>query len=97
MFRLPAVAAETAEIFELLGHRGFRTLGSSPTGARPYHEEAWTGALALFLGAEGAGLPADLLAGLDGVVAIPMRAGVESLSVGAAAAVLLFEAARRRG
>jgi tRNA G18 (ribose-2'-O)-methylase SpoU len=30
-------------------------------------------------------------------VRIPMRAGVESLSVGAAAAVLLSEAARRRG
>jgi tRNA G18 (ribose-2'-O)-methylase SpoU len=37
-----------------------------------------------------------LLRRLDGRMHVPMRRGVNSLSVGAAAAVLLFEAARQR-
>ena len=41
-----------------------------------------------FLGGEGAGLPASIVEELDGTLRIPMRDGVESLSVGAAAAVL---------
>lgn len=96
VFRLPAAAAAAPEILSALRLRGFRTVGSSPSAPTRYDAEAWTGRLALFLGGEGAGLPAALLQGLDGSVSIPMREGVESLSVGAAAAVLLFEAARRR-
>jgi TrmH family RNA methyltransferase len=96
IFRLPSLAAESAETLEELRSRGFRTVGSSPSSTTSYDAEPWTGPLALFLGGEGAGLPAELLTGLDASVSIPMRGGVESLSVGAAAAVLLFEAARRR-
>lgn len=96
IFRLPSVTAESAETLQELRSRGFRTVGSSPSSANSYEAEPWTGALALFVGGEGAGLPAELLRGLDASVSIPMRDGVESLSVGAAAAVLLFEAARRR-
>lgn len=96
IFRLPSVMAESEEILRELRARGFRTVGSSPSSSTPYDAEPWSGPLALFVGGEGAGLPAGLLAGLDASVSIPMREGVESLSVGAAAAVLLFEAARRR-
>ena len=96
IFRLPAASATTEESLARLRERGFRTVGSSPTATTPYEAEPWTGPLALLVGGEGAGLPAELLAGLDAVVKIPMRGGAESLSVGAAAAVLLFEAARRR-
>lgn len=97
IFRLPAAAGTLEEIREALLRAGVRTVGSSPSASASYFEENWRGALALFLGGEGAGLPPALLAGLDATVGIPMRAGVESLSVGAAAAVLLFEAKRRRG
>jgi len=96
LFRLPAAAAEAPEILRALRARGFRTIGTSPSATTTYDAEPWTGPSALFLGGEGAGLPPELLQELDATVSIPMRAGVESLSVGAAAAVLLFEAARRR-
>jgi TrmH family RNA methyltransferase len=52
--------------------------------------------VAILLGAEGPGLPDDRLATADIRVTIPMRPPVESLNVGVAAALLLFEAARQR-
>jgi tRNA G18 (ribose-2'-O)-methylase SpoU len=52
--------------------------------------------LALFLGNEGRGLPEPILATADHRVRIPMQPEVSSLNVHAAAAMLLYEAARQR-
>ena len=49
---------------------------------------------ALLLGAEGPGLSAAALAASDASVVIPMRAGVDSLNVAAAAAVACWELCR---
>lgn len=49
----------------------------------------------LVLGAEGRGLRARVAANCDALVAIPLRGRIESLSVSAAAAVLLYEASGR--
>ena len=46
--------------------------------------------LALVFGAEGDGLSRRALAAADRVVTIPMRHGVDSLNVAAAAAVVLY-------
>lgn len=53
--------------------------------------------VAWMFGAEGQGLSGSLLAAADGLVVIPMAAGIESLNVGAAAAICLFEQRRQRG
>jgi TrmH family RNA methyltransferase len=50
----------------------------------------------LVVGGEAAGLPAELDRALDERVTIGMEPPVESLSVAAAAAILLFEARRQR-
>jgi tRNA G18 (ribose-2'-O)-methylase SpoU len=50
----------------------------------------------LILGSEGTGLPDDLLKQVDRRVTIPMREPVESLNVGVAAALVLYEAFRQR-
>jgi len=50
----------------------------------------------VLLGNEGAGLPRDVVASADLSISIPMRAGANSLNVGAAAALLLYEARRQR-
>lgn len=96
VFRLPALAAERSEAQAALSRRGIRTIAADPRGGSVYHEGDLTGAVALLLGGEGAGLDPAWLERADCRVRIPMRDGVDSLSVGAAAAVLLFEAARRR-
>ncbi|MGH3665113.1 MAG: TrmH family RNA methyltransferase, partial [Egibacteraceae bacterium] len=54
------------------------------------------GRVALVVGAEGAGLSRLVSQRVDGLVAIPQRGRVESLNAAAAAAVALFEVARRR-
>jgi tRNA G18 (ribose-2'-O)-methylase SpoU len=50
--------------------------------------------LAIVMGTEGDGLPAEAIAGADYVVKIPMRHGVDSLNVAAASAVAFYELTR---
>lgn len=52
--------------------------------------------VAWMFGAEGQGLSRPLLDAADGLVIVPMAQGIESLNVGAAAAVCLFEQRRQR-
>jgi TrmH family RNA methyltransferase len=96
VFRLAAVEAGNDELLEKLRGSGLTVVGAEARGSIAYDELDWRGSIALLLGGEGAGLPAEIVRGLDKRVGIPMAPGVESLSVNAAAAVLLFEAARAR-
>jgi 23S rRNA (guanosine2251-2'-O)-methyltransferase len=66
-------------------------------GGTVYTELDLTGPLALVLGSEGRGVRRLVREGCDGAVSIPMLGAVESLNVSVAAAVLLYEARRRRG
>jgi TrmH family RNA methyltransferase len=96
IFRLPAAACRGAELFPRLRDRGILLVAADPRSATDYASVDLRGPVAIFLGGEGSGLPSDWLDLVDRRVRVPMRAGVESLSVGAAAAVLLFEARRQR-
>jgi tRNA G18 (ribose-2'-O)-methylase SpoU len=76
---------------------GFSVLALTPDrGAVPIHRlaPAHRTRPALLLGAEGPGLSGAALATADLVVTIPMRAGVDSLNVAAAAAVASWELTR---
>ena len=48
------------------------------------------------LGAEGRGLRPRVAAACDALVSLPLRGRIESLNVGATAAVLLYEILQRR-
>ncbi|MEW6208379.1 MAG: RNA methyltransferase [Acidobacteriota bacterium] len=63
---------------------------------RLYTEIDMTGPVAFILGREASGVSNEVLLQSDGLIHIPMAAKVESLNVAAAAAVLLYEAARQR-
>jgi 23S rRNA (guanosine2251-2'-O)-methyltransferase len=65
-------------------------------GATPMWEADLAGGLALVFGAEGKGLRPLVRRMCDGLISIPMHGRVESLNVSVAAAVLLYEARRRR-
>jgi 23S rRNA (guanosine2251-2'-O)-methyltransferase len=71
--------------------------GAQSGAATPYASADLTGKVVLVLGSEGGGLRRRVADSCDLLVAIPVRGRVESLNVSAAAAVLLFEAARQRG
>ena len=96
IFRLPAVQADLDELISLLHAEGIVSLGTDPQRGVPHFEADLCQRSAFLLGGEADGLPAGIRERLDGVVRVAMRDGVNSLSVSAAAAVLLFEAARQR-
>jgi TrmH family RNA methyltransferase len=96
-FRLPHLRGLAApQLLALLKAHGVRTLAAEPRAPRRYDEVDWRRPSALLLGGEGAGLPAELVSGADERIAIPLRPPVESLNVGVAAGIVLFEAARQR-
>lgn len=71
--------------------------GAQAGAATPYDRADLTGKVVLALGSEGGGLRRRVAESCDLLVSIPVRGRVDSLNVSAAAAVLLFEAARQRG
>lgn len=65
-------------------------------GATSLYDAHWYGPLAWIFGAEGQGVRTELIERASLRISIPMPGAVESLNVGAAAAVCLFEMVRRR-
>ncbi|MDE3108981.1 MAG: RNA methyltransferase [Acidobacteriota bacterium] len=59
-------------------------------------EEELRGPAAIFVGNEGAGLPAEVKRAADATLAIAMRPIVESLNAAVAASIVLYEAAKQR-
>jgi len=98
LFRLPIlVHDEVTPLLDELRALGVPTAGAVSGGGVPPADLAGGGeALALLLGSEAFGLPAEVTERLDHLVTIPMAGGVDSLSVNAAAAVLLYELLARR-
>ena len=98
ILKLPVVEADNLiEALGTLRARGVRVLAAHPhTEQRTIADTDFTVDCCLVLGSEGKGLSAEVLAACDEAVAIPMCAEVDSLNVGSAAAVFLYEAMRQR-
>ena len=96
IFKLPVLRLESpADVIPTLRRHGVAALGAVSSGGTPLLElETGAGPIAVLLGSEAAGLPEGILAGLDRRVTIPMAAAVDSFSVNAAAAILLYELRR---
>lgn len=75
---------------------GLWCYGADPAGAVAYDGVDYDGGVVIVLGSEGRGLRPRVAATCDALVSIPVRGRIESLSVSAAAAVLLYAAAARR-
>ncbi|HET9314060.1 MAG TPA: RNA methyltransferase [Vicinamibacteria bacterium] len=95
-FRLPHVRRVDAfDVLDRLERRGL-TVAAAVAGGTPYESVDLRGPVAILLGPEGAGLPAEVERRAAVRMGVPMHGAVESLNVGVAAGVLLFEAARQR-
>jgi 23S rRNA (guanosine2251-2'-O)-methyltransferase len=70
--------------------------GAQAGATRSYDAVEYGPAAVLVLGSEGRGLRPRVAASCDELISIPMRGRIESLSVSAAAAVLLYAATARR-
>ena len=69
---------------------------SAAATSRDYLEEPFDRATVLVLGSEGEGLHQKVQEHCDGLLAIPMPGGIESLNVSSAAAVMLFRVVAQR-
>lgn len=96
MFRVPVLTASEQEALTNLREAGVRLLTTTALGAEPADLADLAGPVALLIGNEGNGVPADLAATADGAIMIPCPGAVESLNAAVAASVLLYEASRQR-
>jgi len=100
IFRLPVVVAKAAGGMEAVSAKfrgaSVRLIATSSHKGTPLDQARLTGPAAVFIGNEGSGLPRNLMAQVDELVAIPHAAQVESLNAGVAGSIVLYEAARQR-
>jgi TrmH family RNA methyltransferase len=97
-FRIPVLETATLDaVLAAAADHHVRVIAAVPRGGTPLPEIDLRTPAAIVLGGEGAGVPAGAVAAAHETVTIPMRAPVESLNVAAAAALILYEAARQRG
>ena len=97
LFHLPVVAGVPwPALSAALRDRGLRRVGADPHAAATFDQAPLDEPVALVLGNEAHGLPAEVERDLDLVVRVPLAGRAESLNLAAAAAVLLYEATRRR-
>lgn len=95
LFHLPiATASEPLAILTRLASLGFQQIGAVvegglPPALRPAHKPC-----ALWIGSEAHGLPETVVTALDLLWSIPMQSCVDSFSINAATAILLYETYR---
>lgn len=96
-FRLPmTVSANLHEDIHKLKAQGVQVIATLPTATQPYWQVNLARPTLILLGNEGNGLSPALSNVADAAVNIPLAAGVESLNVAIAAALMLYEARRQQ-
>jgi RNA methyltransferase, TrmH family len=98
VFGVPvAHAARAADFFGWARQHAVTVVTTSAKATGSFWQARYPRPLAFLLGAEGPGLPPDVLARGDLSVRIPMTGTAESLNLAVAAALLLYEAQRAAG
>lgn len=95
VFQIPWT--ETDDIMPVLADYGFRRIGMAlrkESVTMHDYKTKKNDKYAILLGSEGYGLPGEVIDECDDVVKIPMSHGVDSLNVGAAAAIALWHFSR---
>jgi TrmH family RNA methyltransferase len=97
LFHLPvASGGDVGRVLQRLSDLEVHRVATVVDGGTPYDAADLTGPLALVLGSEAHGLPADVVDAVDERLTIPMAGRAESLNVAMAGAVLCFESLRQR-
>lgn len=89
-------AVNLSATIDELKQRGVWIFGAEADGTVGLYDADFAGPTAIVIGSEGEGISRLVREKCDFIVSIPMRGQVNSLNASNAAAVLLFEAVRRR-
>ena len=95
-FHVPVARAPLTEIISHARSRKIRIGATTSATGEPLHRASLVEPLLILLGNEGAGLDETVTGAADVALRIPMKRGANSLNVGAAAALLVYEATRQR-
>jgi RNA methyltransferase, TrmH family len=95
LFRVPVIEPAPAEFWEWLASHQFVILGADAAG-EPVTTPSPAQRTALVVGNEGAGLSDEARGRCQRLVAVPMRAGTDSLNVAVATGILLYEITREQ-
>ncbi len=85
-----------AQSLPILRERGIRSIAAHPRAQKYLSEADFAKDCCVVFGSEGEGISPAVLKNCDEAVSIPMPEKIDSLNVGAAAAVFLYEASRQR-
>jgi TrmH family RNA methyltransferase len=97
LFTMPVVDADIDAVLAWTARLDFRLIAADPGTPLSYRRADYRGRVAVVVGSERHGLSDRWRAAADALVSIPMRGMADSLNVGHAAALLLYEAAGVRG
>ena len=95
LFSMPVVRAVAPETVEWLRANHVRLVGADPAASHTFWDADLRPPLAIVLGSERRGLSPAMRDALDDAVSIPMLGAADSVNVGHAAAVLLYESVRQ--
>ena len=95
-FRIPVIQARVLDAIAVLQHAGV-PLRVAATGGEPVAADESRAGFALIVGNEGAGVREELRDAASSTVSIPMSGPAESLNVGMAGSVLLYELTKESG
>jgi len=97
IFHLPVVSVDNInDTIEELKRNGFGIFVSSLEGSTPYYEQDYTGKTALVIGNEANGVDSAIINQADRLIKIPMPGKAESLNVGVACGIMIFEIVKQR-
>ena len=97
IFDMRIVRVTEKEFLAFKRRTGCEVIGTSPAAVADYREVRWRPGSMIFLGGERKGLREGDVALCDHMVRIPMKAGIDSLNLGVAGSLMLYEAFRNRG
>jgi TrmH family RNA methyltransferase len=96
IFTIPVCTATSAATGAWLRQRGTRMFAARVEASLDYTAADLSGEVAIILGSEAGGLSSQWHAADVTAIRLPMRGAVDSLNVSATAAILFYEAQRRR-
>lgn len=98
LFKLPVLHyKDPMPLIKQLRELGIETVGTAVSGGTLLTQATFSSTgVAVLIGSEAWGLPENVQTGVDRLVSIPMKDGVDSFSVNAAAAIVLYEICRIR-